>query len=92
MKDAHIISLRYKMDNVKEKIEGKILAVRDDGFGFISSKEIPFEKIFFHWSALKQNTKKFLDLKVGDKVRFTPVKLIDRGWRAHGIEVIPDEE
>jgi cold shock CspA family protein len=88
MKDAHIISLRYKMDGIKEQIEGKIIGLKPGGYGFISTLEIPFERIFFHWTGLKQETKRFMQLNVNDKVKFTPVKNEIRGWRAVNIEVI----
>jgi cold shock CspA family protein len=50
--------------------EGKIIDVNGRGFGFISCKEIPFTRVFFHWTGLRQNTLKFPALKKGMKVKF----------------------
>lgn len=70
---------------------GKIIKVSDEGWGFISSKEIKFTRIFFHWTSLKQDTLKFQDLKNGMKVEFVPVEVTDKGWRAIKIRVVKDE-
>ena len=83
-------------DNSAEKPEekrsiGKIIKVSDEGWGFISSKEIKFTRIFFHWTSLKQDTLKFQELKNGMKVEFTPVEVQDKGWRAIKIRVVKDE-
>ena len=72
------------------RIEGKIIKVSDQGWGFISSKEIKFTRIFFHWTSLKQDTLKFTALKTGMKVEFTPVEVDNKGWRAIKIKVIPE--
>lgn len=81
------------MPNEIEEIraQGKIIKVSENGWGFISSKDIKFTRIFFHWTSLKQNTLKFTDLKNGMKVSFTPVEVEGKGWRAIKIEVIPKE-
>lgn len=73
------------------RVRGKIIKVSDGGWGFISSKEIKFTRIFFHWTSLKQNTLKFQDLKNGMKVEFTPVEVEGKGYRAIKIEVLTDE-
>lgn len=70
---------------------GKIIKVSDEGWGFISSKEIKFTRIFFHWTSLKQDTLRFQDLKNGMKVEFTPVEVQDKGWRAIKIRVVKEE-
>ena len=74
------------------RARGKIIKVSEDGWGFISSKEIKFTRIFFHWTSLKQDTLKFQDLKNGMKVEFTPVEVTDKGWRAIKIRVLKDGE
>lgn len=74
------------------RITGKIIKVSDDGWGFIISQELKFTRIFFHWTSLKQNTKKFTELERGMKVTFTPVEVKDKGWRAIRIEVLPEKE
>ena len=71
---------------------GKIIKVSEGGWGFISSKEIKFTRIFFHWTSLLQNTKKFQDLKNGDRVEFTPMEVEGKGTRAIRIKVLPPEE
>lgn len=73
------------------RVRGKIIKVSDGGWGFISSKEIKFTRIFFHWTSLKQNTLKFQDLKNGMRVEFTPVEVEGKGYRAIKIEVLQDE-
>lgn len=71
-----------------ERITGTILHTNKKGFGFIQSPDIPFERIYFYWTALNQkNTRKFLDLKKSDKVEFTPKKY-EKGWRAIRVKVL----
>jgi cold shock CspA family protein len=84
---------REEMSTTAEEIrvKGKIIKVHEAGWGFISSKDIKFTRIFFHWTSLKQNTLKFVELKNGLKVEFTPVEVEGKGWRAIKIEVITDE-
>lgn len=71
-----------------EKIVGKIIKVSREGWGFVSSKNIEFTRIFFHWTALRQDTIPFLQLKVGMVVEFTPVQVPMKGWRAVHIRVL----
>jgi len=73
------------------RIVGKIIKVSDEGWGFITSKEIKFTRIFFHWTSLKQDTLNFTELTNGMKVEFTPVQVENKGYRAIKIRVIPDE-
>lgn len=74
----------------EKRIRGKIIKVSEDGWGFISSKEIKFTRIFFHWTSLKQDTLKFTELKNGMKVEFTPIEVTEKGWRAIKIRVVKD--
>lgn len=74
----------------EKRIRGKIIKVSAGGWGFISSKDIPYTRVFWHWTSLKQETLKFLDLKNGMKVAFTPVDVEGKGHRAIKIEVIDD--
>jgi len=76
------------MDETVEPIEGKILHVSDKGFGFITSEDIKFTRIFFHWTGLNQDTLKFTDLKKNMLVRFIPMEVEGKGWRAIKIEVL----
>lgn len=70
------------------KINGRIIKISKEGWGFISSREILFTRIFFHWTALRQDTIPFLELKVGMQVEFVPMKIEGKGWRAGHIRVI----
>lgn len=74
------------------RVRGKIIKVSEDGWGFISSKEIKFTRIFFHWTSLKQDTLRFTDLKNGMKVEFTPVEVEGKGWRAIKIRIVNNEQ
>lgn len=76
----------------EERIEGKIIKVSEQGWGFISSRDIKFTRIFFHWSSLRQDTLNFTQLKNGMKVEFTPTNVPDKGWRAIKIKVLVDEQ
>lgn len=79
------------MSENERRVVGKIIKVSSAGWGFISSKEIMFTRIFFHWTSLKQDTVKFQELKNGMKVEFTPVEVEGKGWRALMIKVINDD-
>lgn len=76
----------------EKRVKGKIIKVSDEGWGFISSKDIKFTRIFFHWTSLKQDTVKFQELKNGMKVEFTPVEVEGKGIRAIKIRVLKDGE
>ncbi|MET0787311.1 MAG: cold shock domain-containing protein, partial [Paenisporosarcina sp.] len=75
-----------------ERVIGKIIKVSDEGWGFISSKDIKFTRIFFHWTSLKQDTLKFTELKNGMKVEFTPTEIEGKGWRAIKIKVLEEDK
>ncbi len=40
------------------------------GYGFIASEQLPYERIFFHWSGLSQDSLRFPELKRRMKVEF----------------------
>lgn len=71
----------------EKRINGKIIKVSSDGYGFISSKEIPFTRIFFHWTSLRADTIKFQELRSGMKVSFVGFEVEDKGFRAIKIKV-----
>lgn len=74
-----------------KEITGKIIKLSTEGWGFISSREIPFTRIFFHWSGLVQNTLNFTQLKKGMEVAFIAVQFEKDGkpsWKAIKIKVI----
>jgi hypothetical protein len=75
-----------------KRVIGKIIKISEDGWGFISSKEIKFTRIFFHWTSLKQDTLKFQDLKNGMQCEFTPVEVQDKGFRAIKIKILKKDE
>lgn len=57
------------------KATGKIYHLSDEGWGFISSHDIPFTRIYFHWTGLVIDTLKFTELQKGDKVEFTHIQV-----------------
>lgn len=73
------------------RVVGKVIKVSEGGWGFISSKEIKFTRIFFHWTSLRQDTIKFDKLRNGMRVEFTPIEVEGKGTRAIKIKVLPDE-
>ena len=75
-------------ENGEKRVIGQIVATKPSGFGFIVSPDIPFERIYFHWTGLRQNTLRFPMLKRGMKVEFQPQHRGERGYRALHIEVI----
>ena len=88
--EAENLQIEEKTREEKRAV-GKIIKVApDDGWGFISSKEIKFTRIFFHWTSLKQDTLKFQDLRNGMKVEFTPVEVEGKGTRAIKIRVLTE--
>jgi cold shock CspA family protein len=88
LKDTFYKAPPVNLTELPERINGVILHTNKKGFGFIQSPLIPFERIYFYWTALNQeNQKKFLDIKTNDKVEFTPKKY-DKGWRAIKITIL----
>lgn len=79
-------------ETTDELVEGRIIHVAEEGYGFITSLQVPFERIFFHWTGLEVDATnpKFPDLKKGMKVRFKATKMPDKGYRAIKIRVIPN--
>ena len=67
---------------------GKIIKVHKTGWGFISSRDIEFTRIFFHWTALRQDTLRFLELRTGMWVEFTPLDIPGKGYRAMHLRVV----
>lgn len=73
--------------------KGTIIFVEEaKGFGFIASPEIPFTRIYFHWSGLKQDTLNFTQLKKGMEVEFIPITQILNGVKAIKIKVLEDDK
>lgn len=89
--ESKIEDLPEDDDGKIKRITGKIIKVdkREEGggYGFISSKEIPYQRIFFHWeSVLSFN---FLELERGMIVSFIPI--FDREKKNRDGEVIPSK-
>jgi len=85
-----------ELESDGEFITGKIIRLDPSGYGFISSKDIEFTRIFFHWTALEQDTLNFKELKKGMIVEFKPIDFIDKegnkkGWRAIKIRIVENE-
>lgn len=85
------------MDEIKKmtntnKVIGRIIKVSKEGWGFISSKDIEFTRIFFHWTALRQDSLPFLELRTGMQVEFTPLQIPGKGWRAVHVRVVEREK
>lgn len=77
-------------DEVKveeKRYTGRITRVSAKGYGFISCIEIPFTRIFFHWSALRPDTLNFKDVQAGMEVSFVAFELEGKGYRAIKIKV-----
>lgn len=71
-----------------ERMTGKIIHVnKTEGYGFITCKDIPFTRIFFHWQGLVQDTLKFLELEKGMQVEFTPI-IVEGKDRAIKVKVV----
>ena len=80
-----------KMNEKNERIIGKIIKLdMDGGWGFISSKEISFTRIFFHWTGLNQDTLHFTKLERGMQVEFEVLEVENKGLRAIKIKVLED--
>ncbi len=76
----------------KKRIIGKIVKLHANGWGFIISKEYEFTRIFFHWTALNQDTLHFKELEKGMEVEFEVLEIEGRGLRAIRIDVLEDGE
>lgn len=70
-----------------KRIQGKIIKVAAKGYGFISSKDIPFTRIFFHWTSLRPDTVNFKSLRSGMQVSFETLEVEGKGHRAIKIKV-----
>lgn len=73
---------------IEKKAVGRIIRVSKAGWGFISCKDIQFTRIFFHWTALRQDTLTFTDLHTGMYVEFTPLQIPGKGYRALHVRVV----
>jgi len=73
--------------------KGKIIFIEETkGFGFIISPDIPFTRIYFHWTGLSPDTLNFKELKKGMEVEFIPITQILNGIKAIKIKVINNDK
>jgi cold shock CspA family protein len=74
---------------MENRLQGKVTKVdKEKGYGFIQSEQMKFTRFHFLWSALLPASKEFLELEVGDRVEFQPLKKDDSGWHALKIRVV----
>jgi cold shock CspA family protein len=76
--------------NEPKRVRGKIIHLSPTGWGFISTPELPFTRIFFHWTSLSPRDH-FTDLRKGMEIEFTPKDYQDKGIRAIRTEVVKNE-
>lgn len=74
-----------------ERIEGKIIAINQRGFGFISTMKVPFTRIYFHWTNLIPTTINFKELKRNDPVDFVLEMKENGTYKAIKIDVLERE-
>jgi cold shock CspA family protein len=75
---------------MENRITGTIIHLSKQGWGFVTTPDIPFTRIFFHWTALNQDTLNFTELKRGMRVEFETKEFLPRGLRAIKISVIKE--
>jgi|SRR3954470_18863779 hypothetical protein len=73
-----------------ERFKGQITKLNPNGWGFINSREVPFTRIFFHWTSLTQDTLRFPALRERMTVEFNTVEVPERGTRATKLRVIDE--
>jgi cold shock CspA family protein len=86
----NVVTESVSKELVEDKLySGKIITVNSrKGYGFITSLDIPFTRIFFHWTTLSQDTKNFKELTPGMKVEFNAVKAVGKDGKEMGIKAI----
>lgn len=86
--DIELETTAIKYDKTK-RFTGKIIHTdKVKGFGFITSEEIPFTRIYFHWTGLKQDTLNFLQLDKNINCEFSIKQFDDGRIRAIKIRVL----
>lgn len=90
-------SVKKEKEAKEKRIVGKIIRTDPRGYGFITSEEIPFERIFWHWTSLTFDTLKFPAIRRGMKVEFVPRHQgtdpetgKDKGYKAIRIAIIDE--
>jgi hypothetical protein len=75
----------------EKRIEGKVILINKRGYGFISSIEIPYTRIYFHWTNLVPQTINFAEIRRGDPVDFVLEKKDDGTYKAIKVDVLERE-
>ncbi len=84
------------MNNEHKRIQGKIFSINEKkGYGFITSLELEFEKIYFYWHNLVNGVSFKQDLRKGTLVEFDLVWVESTekrpaGWNAFRIDIVRD--
>ncbi len=76
-----------KPNDDSRKFQGKILKLYKKGYGFLSTPELEFTRVFFHWSVLTRDSPKFPDLAPNMPVEFSAREFDEKGWRAIMVKV-----
>ena len=93
-KTTEVTEESNKTAKIGDTISGTITNIiqtkgnKKGGYGFISSPDLPYERIFFHWSGLHQQTLRFPALKRRMKVEFQLQHDDIQGFRAIKMKVI----
>lgn len=71
-----------------KRVEGKVIMINKRGYGFISTKEVPYTRIYFHWTNLLPQTINFAEIRRGDPVDFILEKKDDGTYKAIKVDVL----
>ena len=87
MKEANTEPLSAPSELVKRGATGIVIRInKSKGWGFVITEDVPFTKIFFHWTELTSNIN-FLEVNRKDKFVFDVMKG-DNGYRAINIRKV----
>ena len=75
---------------VQKRIVGRISHLNKRGWGVLISEELPFQKIFFHWTNLDKSID-FRTLSKKTKLSFVPVTSERGGYKAIHIKLYGEE-
>lgn len=88
IKEQEIKEEELNKATVGDNLVGVINNLRKEGYGFITSEQLPFERIYFHWTGLKQDTMRFPQLKKRMRVEFQLQHDPEKGYKAIKIKVM----
>lgn len=75
------------------RIQGKVIRTHRDGWGFISSHEVPFYRIFFYWQDLDPSIhfpKLHVKTKLEFEVRYDPTREVGKRYSAKKITLVKE--